>query len=157
MSAYEEAVTNLKALHCQRCAGRGECVAPAANPNNPSALTIQCPDCKGSGFNGQKLKEPRLTSPGVYQHYAGELYFVLFTARHTETNEELVIYLPLYAHPNGGIVPQARPARMWSEKIQLAAVDTSGGGKKADVVKRFTFIGEKLPSQAQTPTSGHTG
>jgi hypothetical protein len=42
-------------------------------------------------------------SNGVYEHYKGHLYFVLGHARHTETDEELTIYVPLYTHPDGGL------------------------------------------------------
>ena len=29
---------------------------------------------------------------GLYQHYKGGIYVVYFTARHSETNEKLVVY-----------------------------------------------------------------
>ena len=34
--------------------------------------------------------------PGRYQHYKGRFYEVLGVARHSETEEELVVYRPLY-------------------------------------------------------------
>ena len=49
--------------------------------------------------------------PGVYRHFKGNLYRVLFTARHSETLEEMVVYQALYGE-NGCWV---RPAAMWKE------------------------------------------
>lgn len=69
--------------------------------------------------------------PGVHKHRNGQAYFAMFKARHTETGEELVIYTPLYQHPAGGTVPQARPLKMWDEIVE---------GKP-----RFEFVGECLP------------
>lgn len=65
---------------------------------------------------------------GVYKHYKGHLYLVLGTARHTETEEELVIYVPLYELPGAGLPLQARPRKMWDEMVS---------GKP-----RFEYVGE---------------
>jgi hypothetical protein len=34
--------------------------------------------------------------PGKYRHYKGKTYLVLGTAKHSETLEDLVVYVPLY-------------------------------------------------------------
>lgn len=56
--------------------------------------------------------------PGVYRHYKGGLYRVLFLARHSETEEELVVYQALYG--DGGY--WVRPLTLW-----LAPVEGEGG------------------------------
>lgn len=66
---------------------------------------------------------------GVWRHYKGGLYLVLGVARHTETGEELVVYVPLYERADAGLPLQARPRRMWEEAV--------------DGKPRFVFEGEK--------------
>lgn len=51
--------------------------------------------------------------PGRYRHFKGGEYEVLYTARHSETLEEMVVYRALYGE--GGI--WVRPAAMWSEQV----------------------------------------
>ena len=36
---------------------------------------------------------------GVYQHYKGNKYLVLGVAKHSETLEDLVVYVSLYENP----------------------------------------------------------
>ena len=52
--------------------------------------------------------------PGIYQHYKGNYYEVLYIARHSETLEPMVVYKALYG--DGGI--WARPASMWNETVE---------------------------------------
>ena len=33
---------------------------------------------------------------GIYEHYKGRKYLVLGVARHTETEELMAVYIPLY-------------------------------------------------------------
>lgn len=66
---------------------------------------------------------------GVYRHYKGHLYLVLGVARQTETEEELVIYVPLYELPDAGLPLQARPRKNWDEPVE---------GKP-----RFEYVGER--------------
>lgn len=66
--------------------------------------------------------------PGRYRHFKGGEYELLCTARHSETEEEMVVYRALYG--DRGI--WVRPAAMWDEEI-------TRDGKS---FRRFTYIGE---------------
>ena len=65
--------------------------------------------------------------PGRYRHFKGNEYQVLGLARHSETEEWMVVYRPLYGE--GGL--WVRPASMWNEVVER-------DGIKAP---RFTYIG----------------
>ena len=52
--------------------------------------------------------------PGLYRHFKGNRYKVLYMAKHSETLEPMVVYQALYGE--GGI--WVRPAHMWSEHIE---------------------------------------
>lgn len=52
---------------------------------------------------------------GIYRHYKGKLYRVLYIARHSETEEQLVIYQALY----GDYGIWARPFSMFMEDVQM--------------------------------------
>lgn len=66
---------------------------------------------------------------GKYRHYKGPLYEVIDVARHSETEEEMVVYKTLY----GDFSLWVRPLAMFNEEIEY-------NGKK---VKRFEYIGEE--------------
>ena len=66
--------------------------------------------------------------PGVYRHFKGNLYRVLFSARHSETGEEMVVYRALYGERGVWV----RPASMWNEVIE----------RDGKTYRRFTYIGE---------------
>lgn len=63
---------------------------------------------------------------GIYRHYKDKLYQVIGVARHSETEEEHVVYRPLYGERGLWI----RPLSMFDESIEQDGVK----------VKRFTFI-----------------
>ena len=65
--------------------------------------------------------------PGRYRHFKGKEYRVLCLARHSETEEWMVVYQALY--DEGGI--WVRPAAMWNEIVER-------DGKS---FPRFTYIG----------------
>ena len=52
---------------------------------------------------------------GIYQHYKGQLYQVFNVARHSETEEQLVVYQCLY----GDYSMWVRPLSMFNETVQL--------------------------------------
>ena len=56
--------------------------------------------------------------PGRYRHFGGGEYQVLGTARHSETEEDYVVYRALYGE--GGL--RVRPASMWSEVLERDGV-----------------------------------
>ena len=66
--------------------------------------------------------------PGRYRHFKGREYEVLGIARHSETEEELVVYRQLY----GECSLWVRPASMWNELV------TRDGRTQP----RFVYIGE---------------
>lgn len=51
--------------------------------------------------------------PGLYEHYKGPRYEVLTTARHSETEEWLVVYRQL----SGDRGTWVRPAAMFAENV----------------------------------------
>lgn len=57
--------------------------------------------------------------PGRYRHYKGGEYEVIGTARHSETEEELVVYRALYGEHGLWV----RPRAMWDENIRTDAYD----------------------------------
>jgi hypothetical protein len=63
-----------------------------------------------------KREDERMSvTPGIYRHYKGQRYRVLGTARHSETEEELVVYQALY----GECGLWVRPAAMFAETVEL--------------------------------------
>ena len=69
---------------------------------------------------------------GVYEHYKGKKYLVLGVARHTETGELMVVYVPLYELPdNEGVQMAVRPLEMFTEPVEAGPESRP----------RFRFIG----------------
>lgn len=66
--------------------------------------------------------------PGRYRHFKGNEYRVLYLARHSETEEWMVVYQALYG--DRGI--WVRPASMWNETVE----------RDGKTYQRFTYIGE---------------
>ena len=53
--------------------------------------------------------------PGIYRHYKGQQYRVMGTARHSETEEQLVVYQALY----GEYGLWVRPLGMFTETVNV--------------------------------------
>ena len=52
---------------------------------------------------------------GIYKHYKGNLYEVLMTAQHSETEEWMVVYKALYGDEGMWV----RPYEMFIEKVEV--------------------------------------
>lgn len=67
-----------------------------------------------------------MIKPGKYQHFKGNFYQVLHVAKHSETEEEFVVYQPLYGDRDIWI----RPLAMFDEEIT----------RDGKTFKRFSFV-----------------
>lgn len=65
---------------------------------------------------------------GRYRHYKGKDYQVIGVARHSETEEQLVVYRTLYGEQDLWV----RPLSMFTEQVEVDGV----------AYPRFTFINE---------------
>ena len=74
-------------------------------------------------------------TPGRYRHYKGNLYDVIGVARHSETEEELVVYTALYGDRGLWV----RPLAMFRESVSVdgrtvprfGRIDPAGGRQPA--------------------------
>jgi len=66
--------------------------------------------------------------PGRYRHYKGKDYIVLGVARHSETEEELVVYCQDYGDRGLWV----RPLAMFQEMVEV----------NGQSVPRFAYVGE---------------
>ncbi len=69
-----------------------------------------------------------MIKPGRYRHFKGNEYEVIGVAKHSETEEELVVYRQLYGERGLWV----RPASMWEETVE----------RDGKTYTRFTYIGE---------------
>lgn len=70
--------------------------------------------------------------PGRYRHFKGGEYEVIGVARHSETDERLIVYRPLYGESGLWV----RPVAMFTETV------TADG----QPVPRFTYLGPMTES-----------
>ncbi|WP_417385858.1 DUF1653 domain-containing protein [Gimesia sp.] len=64
---------------------------------------------------------------GHYRHYKGNSYTVIGVARHSETDEELVVYRPEYGERGLWV----RPKAMFLESVEV----------NGEQVPRFAYLG----------------
>lgn len=76
----------------------------------------------------QHYSEADAVRPGRYRHFKGNEYQVLYVAKHSETQEPMVVYRALYGE--GGV--WVRPASMWNETVT----------RDGQTFRRFTYVGE---------------
>ena len=67
---------------------------------------------------------------GRYRHYKGNQYIVIGVARHSETDEELVVYRQDYGEK-----------RLWVRPLALFLESVEVGGKQ---MPRFQYVGDDL-------------
>ncbi|MDO4503408.1 MAG: DUF1653 domain-containing protein [Coriobacteriia bacterium] len=77
-----------------------------------------------------------LKTKAIYRHFKGDLYLVEDVARHSETDEELVIYRKLY----GDCSLWVRPKDMFLSEVDRV--------KHPDVEQRCRFELQHIPSVA---------
>ena len=65
---------------------------------------------------------------GIYEHYKGNQYKVIDIARHSETEELLVLYRPMYGDESLWV----RPFAMFFEKVIVDGTQ----------VPRFKYVGD---------------
>lgn len=67
--------------------------------------------------------------PGIYEHYKGNKYEVVGLARHSETEEPLVVYRALYGDHGLWV----RPYQMFNEVVSI----------DGEQVPRFSYLNQK--------------
>ena len=67
---------------------------------------------------------------GRYRHYKGNEYIVLGIARHSETEEELVVYRQDYGEKSLWV----RPRAMFEETVEV----------DGQQIARFSYVGDNL-------------
>ncbi|ASG65495.1 hypothetical protein CEW91_04810 [Idiomarina piscisalsi] len=58
-------------------------------------------------------------TPGIYEHYKGNRYRVIDTVTHSETEETLVLYQPLYGEQKLWV----RPYEMFTESVDVNGIE----------------------------------
>jgi hypothetical protein len=89
---------------------------------NAKFAAVKISNGKGRGYRMEEIRA------GRYRHFKGNEYRVLYLARHSETQEPMVVYQALYGERGIWV----RPASMWNETVE----------RDGKTYQRFTYIGE---------------
>lgn len=81
---------------------------------------------------------------GIYQHYKGGFYQVLGVAQHTETGEEMVVYVSLDATLPG---PRMRVRPLHGENGFETTISEETHGTIKLIRTRFHYVGDKIPTK----------
>ena len=68
--------------------------------------------------------------PGLYRHYKGNQYQVIGVARHSESEQQLVVYRALYGERGLWV----RPLAMFTETVE----------RDGEPVPRFEYVGASV-------------
>ena len=106
-------------------------------PTEEEAAAFQPPDWFGAevtydpAYTNARLsgRKEEPVRPGRYRHFKGNEYEVLYTAKHSETLEPMVVYRAMYGEHGVWV----RPASMWNETVERDGV----------TYRRFTWIGDE--------------
>lgn len=79
-----------------------------------------------TGQGGSGVQADERVAPGLYKHYKGKPYEVLWVAKHSETLEQMVVYRALYGEGDVWV----RPLSMFVESVMV------GGA----LVRRFARV-----------------
>ncbi|MGI6497826.1 MAG: DUF1653 domain-containing protein [Oscillospiraceae bacterium] len=80
---------------------------------------------------------------GKYRHFKGKEYQLLYVARHSETQEEMIVYRALYGDRGVWV----RPASMWDEAVEQDGI----------LRPRFQWISETDEEGSCRETQGSAG
>jgi len=78
-----------------------------------------------------------LIKTGRYRHYKGKDYQVIGSARHSESEEDLVLYFPLYGSEEDRTY-WVRPLEMFTEEIEV----------DGQTLSRFTLVDEEVENNS---------
>ena len=106
-------------------------------PTEEESAVFQPPDWFGTevtydpAYTNARLsgRKEEPVRPGRYRHFKGNEYEVLYTAKHSETLEPMVVYRAMYGEHGVWV----RPASMWNETVERDGV----------TYRRFTWIGDE--------------
>ncbi|ASJ75239.1 DUF1653 domain-containing protein [Granulosicoccus antarcticus] len=88
--------------------------------------------------------------PGIYRHYKGSQYQVLGMARHSETEEWLVVYQALYAERGFWL----RPLSLWLEPVTVNSDDSNHASRAEKPTIRFELVEKNANSLSSVIETG---